>query len=98
MTSIDSHHGADAKSNSSSTAKAAASINPKTHPAPYNLLEWVEKNKADLKPPIGNKMIHGNGCQVLNCRNLQHEAARSARATVQSDDRRRTELPYRLPH
>ena len=26
-----------------------------------NLFDWVEKNKADLQPPVGNKMIHNSG-------------------------------------
>ncbi len=32
---------------------------------PLHLLQWVEENKNDLHPPVGNKMIYQHlGCQV----------------------------------
>jgi len=40
------------------------SINQETFPMPFSLQGWIVKNKKDLQPPVGNKMIYGKGCQV----------------------------------
>eukprot|EP00743_Colponemidia_sp_Colp-15_P003363 GILK01003636.1.p1 GENE.GILK01003636.1~~GILK01003636.1.p1 ORF type:complete len:331 (+),score=33.41 GILK01003636.1:40-993(+) len=37
----------------------AAMINPSTHPAPFNLRQWVEANKDALKPPTLSKIVYG---------------------------------------
>ncbi len=37
-------------------------IDQSTHFGPYSLAQWVQDNLHLLKPPVGNKMIHGNGC------------------------------------
>lgn len=39
------------------------SINAETHPPPYHLLSWVASNRHLLAPPVGNRMVHGSGCQ-----------------------------------
>lgn len=38
-------------------------INPTSHPAPFNLMEWITVHRSELKPPVGNKMIHSAGTQ-----------------------------------
>eukprot|EP01137_Pigoraptor_chileana_P012250 Opistho-2@64417 len=38
-------------------------VNWETHPLPFSLNEWIDKNKGDLKPPVGNKMVFGKHCE-----------------------------------
>jgi len=38
-------------------------VNPASHPPPLPLMGWIKENQHLLKPPVGNKMIYGDGCQ-----------------------------------
>src|SRR5205823_15112392 len=33
--------------------------------APFNLQQWINDNRALLKPPVGNKMIYNGGFMVM---------------------------------
>ena len=39
-------------------------VNWKTHPMPFSLQQWIQDNRSELKPPIGNKMVFGKGAEV----------------------------------
>eukprot|EP00127_Corallochytrium_limacisporum_P007511 Clim_evm33s253 gene=Clim_evmTU33s253 len=39
-------------------------VNMETHPDPFHLRNHIDSIRDQLKPPVGNKMVYGKGCQL----------------------------------
>eukprot|EP01135_Chromosphaera_perkinsii_P010134 Nk52_evm1s2038 gene=Nk52_evmTU1s2038 len=58
---------------------SVGAIDEGIYPQPFNFMNWIEENKVNFKPPVGNKMVYGGRCDFKvmcvggpNCRSDYH--------------------------